>query len=132
MFAEVELPEGTDVGGFGLHPALLDAALHTLGLLPGEGTRLPFLFGDVTLHATGATALRVRVTTVGTDTVSVLATDTTGAPVATLGTVTVRTAESPAAAGCRLALRADLGRGARRRRVHRGRLGVHRSGRRAA
>ncbi|MFI5585714.1 SDR family NAD(P)-dependent oxidoreductase [Amycolatopsis sp. NPDC051758] len=95
VFAEVELPEGTEVGGFGLHPALLDAALHTLGLLPGEGTRLPFLFGDVTLHATGATALRVRVTTVGTDTVSVLATDTTGAPVATLGTVTVRTAEAP-------------------------------------
>ncbi|WP_191253729.1 type I polyketide synthase [Amycolatopsis oliviviridis] len=95
VFAEVELPEHTDVDGFGLHPALLDAALHTLGLLPGEGTRLPFLFGDVTLHAAGATALRVRVTPTGPGTVSLLATDITGAPVATLGTVNVRTAEAP-------------------------------------
>ncbi|MFJ1766976.1 SDR family NAD(P)-dependent oxidoreductase [Amycolatopsis sp. NPDC088138] len=95
LYAEVALPEGTDVDGFGLHPALLDAALHTLGLTPREGTRLPFLFGDVTLHATGATALRVRVTPTGPGSVSVLATDTTGAPVATLGTVTVRTAEAP-------------------------------------
>ncbi|QXV62995.1 beta-ketoacyl synthase [Amycolatopsis sp. TNS106] len=94
MFAEVELPEGTEVDGFGLHPALLDAALHTLGLTPGEGTRLPFLFGDVTLHATGATALRVRVTPAGSG-FSLLATDTTGAPVATIGTVAVRTAEAP-------------------------------------
>uniref|UniRef100_UPI00066CA522 type I polyketide synthase n=1 Tax=Streptomyces sp. SBT349 TaxID=1580539 RepID=UPI00066CA522 len=28
VFAEVALPDGTDPGGFGLHPALLDAALH--------------------------------------------------------------------------------------------------------
>ena len=28
VFAEVALPEGVDLGGFGIHPVLLDAALH--------------------------------------------------------------------------------------------------------
>ncbi|MFD9219258.1 beta-ketoacyl synthase N-terminal-like domain-containing protein, partial [Streptomyces sp. NPDC060064] len=32
VFAEVALPEGTATDGFGLHPALLDAALHALPL----------------------------------------------------------------------------------------------------
>ncbi|WP_199818749.1 polyketide synthase dehydratase domain-containing protein, partial [Streptomyces leeuwenhoekii] len=32
VFAEVVLPEGADADGFGLHPALLDAALHAIGL----------------------------------------------------------------------------------------------------
>ena len=32
LFAEVSLPETVDVSGFGLHPALLDAALHALAL----------------------------------------------------------------------------------------------------
>ena len=31
IFAEVALPDGVEVGTFGLHPALLDAALHVLG-----------------------------------------------------------------------------------------------------
>ncbi|WP_324611507.1 acyltransferase domain-containing protein, partial [Streptomyces sp. NRRL S-1521] len=32
VFAEVVLPEGVKAEGFGLHPALLDAALHAIGL----------------------------------------------------------------------------------------------------
>ncbi|WP_229890367.1 polyketide synthase dehydratase domain-containing protein, partial [Streptomyces griseomycini] len=32
VFAEVALPEGVSAEGFGLHPALLDAALHAIGL----------------------------------------------------------------------------------------------------
>ncbi|MEV6005152.1 acyltransferase domain-containing protein, partial [Streptomyces griseomycini] len=44
VFAEVVLPDGVDAGGFGLHPALLDAALHAADLTGGaDGTgRLPF------------------------------------------------------------------------------------------
>ncbi|OPF73203.1 polyketide synthase, partial [Streptomyces antioxidans] len=47
VFAELELPEGVraEAGGFGLHPALLDSALHAVGLgglVEGEGARLPF------------------------------------------------------------------------------------------
>ncbi|EUA85094.1 type I polyketide synthase loading module domain protein [Mycobacterium ulcerans str. Harvey] len=28
IYAEVELPEDTDIDGYGIHPALFDAALH--------------------------------------------------------------------------------------------------------
>ncbi|MFF5256852.1 SDR family NAD(P)-dependent oxidoreductase [Streptomyces leeuwenhoekii] len=73
ILAEVALPEeqhGLSTA-FGLHPALLDAALHAIGLLdePRERRlRLPFSWSGVSLHATGATALRVRVTPTGPDT----------------------------------------------------------------
>ena len=63
VFAEVALPESTGAGGFGVHPALLDAALHPL-LVTAEDqrtVRLPFAFTGITAAPTG-TALRVRVT----------------------------------------------------------------------
>ncbi|MEU5599525.1 SDR family NAD(P)-dependent oxidoreductase, partial [Streptomyces sp. NPDC020298] len=98
VFAEVALPaeaaDGAD--GFGIHPALLDAALHGLGLglLPsaGEGrARLPFSWNGVTLHASGATALRVRITQLGEeDAVSITVADTTGRPVASVESLVVR------------------------------------------
>ncbi|WP_307837625.1 polyketide synthase dehydratase domain-containing protein, partial [Sphaerisporangium melleum] len=69
MFAEVELPEEAhgEAARFGVHPALLDAALHAgaLGdLLPeAEAGRayLPFSWSGVSLYATGARSLRVKV-----------------------------------------------------------------------
>ncbi|MBO4208045.1 acyltransferase domain-containing protein, partial [Micromonospora echinofusca] len=98
VHAEVALPEGTDVAGFGLHPALLDAALHAIDLpLPGAtgGTaQLPFAWTDVRLHAEGATTLRVRITPVGpagptgpagSDGYALALCDGTGAPVASVG-----------------------------------------------
>ncbi|WP_131741818.1 type I polyketide synthase [Actinomadura roseirufa] len=65
IFAEVEPPEGLDAGAFGLHPALLDAALQATSLLgadvPSDGRiPLPFAWRGVRLHAAGATSLRVR------------------------------------------------------------------------
>ncbi|MEV6976995.1 type I polyketide synthase, partial [Kitasatospora sp. NPDC093806] len=69
LFAEVRLPlEQHDAAArFGLHPALLDAALHAVpAAAPGE-VRLPFAWNGVTLHATGATTLRVRLSPTGTD-----------------------------------------------------------------
>ena len=70
VFAEVVLAEGVDVGGvggFGVHPALLDAALHGVGLLEGfgGGVRVPFVFGGVRVYAVGARVLRVRLVGVG-------------------------------------------------------------------
>ncbi|MGC4951541.1 polyketide synthase dehydratase domain-containing protein, partial [Streptomyces sp. DT224] len=49
VFAEVSLPEDThaDARRFGLHPALLDAALHAIalgGFLPPDRPHLPFAF----------------------------------------------------------------------------------------
>ena len=96
MFVKVGLPEHQHGAAqrFCLHPALLDAALHTvvLGLL-GErtGTTLPFSWTGVTLHAVGVRGLRVRLRPVGADEVAVDIADTTGAPVATIESLALRT-----------------------------------------
>ena len=61
--AEIRLPEDGTEAGFGIHPALLDAALHPAGAAfegDSAGGVLPFSWNGVTLHATGATNLRVR------------------------------------------------------------------------
>ncbi|MDX3854927.1 type I polyketide synthase [Streptomyces sp. AK02-01A] len=101
IYAEVALPEeATDgVAGFGLHPALLQTALHALQLSaaerlgPGQadGPVVPFIWTGATLRASGATALRVRIApTAEADTVSLEAYDLTGAPVASLASLTLR------------------------------------------
>ncbi|MET7647666.1 SDR family NAD(P)-dependent oxidoreductase [Streptomyces sp. NPDC005426] len=89
LYAEVRLPESAhdDAARFGLHPALLDAAMH-VGLLdiPGRAdggqTLLPFAWNGVALHAAGATSLRVRITPVAQqDGLSLTVADEHGAPV---------------------------------------------------
>jgi len=96
VFAEITLPERAgDAGAYGVHPALLDAALHAVPFLESaepEAGRLPFAWGGVHLHAGGATTLRVRVTRTGEDTVSVSAVDTAGAPVLTAESLVSRPA----------------------------------------
>ncbi|MFE9446632.1 SDR family NAD(P)-dependent oxidoreductase, partial [Streptomyces sp. NPDC006602] len=96
LFAEVRLPEEAgqlayERGGFLLHPALLDAALHLLPLRSEGGVRLPFAWAGVRLHAVGATALRVRLTPVADgDAVAVLLTDPEGSVVATAERLALR------------------------------------------
>ncbi|WP_229074505.1 type I polyketide synthase, partial [Actinoplanes sp. DH11] len=76
VFADVNVD--VDVEGFGIHPVLLDAALHPVGVLLGsDGPLLPFVWGGVRLVATGARSLRVRLTRVG-DAVSLLLADGAG------------------------------------------------------
>ncbi|MEV4273744.1 type I polyketide synthase [Micromonospora aurantiaca] len=92
--AEVAVPDGTEVAGFGLHPALLDAALHIVGLLDSDGedasgVRLPFAWTGVTLSAVGATALRVRARRSGGG-VTLTLTDPAGAPVARIDSLVSR------------------------------------------
>ncbi|MFI9629693.1 type I polyketide synthase, partial [Streptomyces sp. NPDC052042] len=96
VFAEVALPDDarTDADRYGLHPALLDAALHAVGFGPlgdmGTG-RMAFSWEDVRLHATGATRLWIRLTPAGADgAVTVTAADDSGQAVATVGTLTFR------------------------------------------
>ncbi|MFE3002606.1 type I polyketide synthase, partial [Nocardia sp. NPDC059246] len=89
VFAEVALPDPQDAKGFGLHPALLDAALHALRLAgylsaEGSGPALPFEWSGVTVHAAEPGALRVRLTRVGEHAVAMELADPTGAPVATV------------------------------------------------
>ncbi|MFE1802240.1 SDR family NAD(P)-dependent oxidoreductase [Streptomyces sp. NPDC059517] len=105
VFAEVALPEGVDAGRFGLHPALLDSALHALDLLDQDASLLPFAWSDVTLHAEGATTARVRLDIRGDGSVALELTDVTGRPVASVGSVALRpfTADDVATAHARVA-----------------------------
>ncbi|POX58506.1 3-ketoacyl-ACP reductase [Streptomyces sp. Ru62] len=90
LYAEVATDAAPD--GFALHPALSDAALHTVGLTDAAGDEalLPFAWSGVRLYATGATALRVHVRPTGEGTVSLALADPTGAPVATVDALTLR------------------------------------------
>ncbi|MGY5123584.1 SDR family NAD(P)-dependent oxidoreductase [Streptomyces nigrescens] len=95
IFAEVALPEdvAADAAKFGLHPALLDSALHAIGLHPateaGGHAQLPFVWNTVRLHAVGAAALRVKLTPAGGG-FSVLVADGTGTVVAAVDSLVTR------------------------------------------
>ena len=84
-----------------MHPALLDAALHAAGLagLLGPGPArcwLPFAWTGVSLHAAGASALRVRLRQGrATAALSLAAADGAGAPVVSVDALVLR----PVAAG---------------------------------
>ncbi|MCP4922363.1 MAG: acyltransferase domain-containing protein, partial [Proteobacteria bacterium] len=68
VYGRVVLPASVSEtsGEYSIHPALLDAALHTLAAVglasvdtPAGEVMLPFAWSDVTLHARGAAELRV-------------------------------------------------------------------------
>ncbi|MEV5315046.1 type I polyketide synthase, partial [Streptomyces sp. NPDC052610] len=103
VFAEVAL-EGAqrgEAGRFGIHPALLDAALHAALLdsvgdtaeASGTAPRLPFAFSGVTLRRTGADTLRIRIASgdrADGGGLTVTATDPLGHPVATIDSLVMR------------------------------------------
>ncbi|SHN34426.1 type I polyketide synthase, partial [Streptomyces yunnanensis] len=96
VFAEVALaPEQQDgAARFGLHPALLDAAVQAVGLgdfLPNaEHGYLPFAWSGVHLHAAGAATLRVKVSRAGQDAVALAVADSSGEPVASVASLVLR------------------------------------------
>ncbi|MFE9221984.1 type I polyketide synthase [Streptomyces lavendulae] len=106
LFAELALPTGaqSDADAYGLHPALFDSALHTLALDPAlaagpeagdaQGARLPFAWTGVRLHASGATAVRVRLASAGSGAVSLELADPAGRPVASVDSLSLRTLSS--------------------------------------
>ncbi|CPR07650.1 erythronolide synthase, modules 3 and 4 [Mycobacterium bohemicum DSM 44277] len=93
IFAEVAVPQdgGAPAGGFDVHPVLLDAALHALGVA-GEGDRtvLPFSWQGVSLRATGATRARVRIAPAETGSISIEMADATGLPVLSVQSLAMR------------------------------------------
>ncbi|EPH39257.1 type I polyketide synthase [Streptomyces aurantiacus] len=102
VFAEVALPDGRQPGpgGYPLHPALLDAALHpsALGVLtdaPDGRTLLPYAWHDARTFGSADAALRVRLAPAGPNAIAVDVADGAGEPVASIGSLTLR----PAAAG---------------------------------
>ncbi|WP_405957178.1 type I polyketide synthase [Streptomyces phaeochromogenes] len=118
LFAEVRLPEeqAPDAARFGIHPALLDAAVHSMllagpgseagtGSEPGSGSgagygpgsgpgsgsvRLPFAWSGVQLYADGASEVRVRLTPTGPGAVTVTLADMAGRPVAGVESLVTR------------------------------------------
>jgi len=99
VFAEVAVPEdaGVDVAGFGIHPVLLDAALHAVGLTGEQAqTLLPFSWQGVSLHAAGASRARVRIAPAGAGAVSVEIADPGGLPVLSVQSLTMRPASAEA------------------------------------
>ena len=105
IHAEVSLPEEQAEGAtaFGIHPALLDAALHGVALSAPEGTaelKLPFSWSGVSLHAQGARELRVSLTPDG-ESVALQLTDSTGAAVATVASLAMRTLDPSQLQGAR-------------------------------
>jgi len=102
-FAEVVLPERALAAGdgFGVHPALLDAALHAIslgGLIdPAEPGRMlvPFSWENVDVHVAGAAAVRVRLVVdespaTGGHRVALTLVDASAVPVADIAAVTLR------------------------------------------
>ncbi|WP_345596775.1 SDR family NAD(P)-dependent oxidoreductase [Streptomyces marokkonensis] len=101
ILAEIVLPDtadaaNTNTGGFTVHPALLDAALHAVGAgtFVDDGAaqdgHLPFEWAGVSFHGTAATTLRVRLAPAGPDALSLDATDRNGTPVVSVDSLTLR------------------------------------------
>ena len=104
VYAEVGLPadQQEEAGRHGLHPALLDAALHAWlaagratadgsGDAPaGGGVRLPFSWSGASLTAVGASAVRVRLSPVDEDTITLTVADSEGRDVARVDALTLR------------------------------------------
>ncbi|OBJ48730.1 type I polyketide synthase [Mycobacterium sp. 1423905.2] len=93
VFAEVSMPDdaGLSLTDYGIHPVLLDAALHALGMADGqETTVLPFAWQGVSLHASGASRVRVRLAPCGDAAVSVELADPAGSPVLSVQALVMR------------------------------------------
>jgi pimaricinolide synthase PimS1 len=92
IFAEVVAPpEIGDAARYGLHPAVMDAAMHPYALLDlSVKAGLPLAWIGVTRQARGASRLRVRMTPTGPDRAAVAIADDRGAPVMTVGSLVVR------------------------------------------
>ncbi|MFI0858634.1 SDR family NAD(P)-dependent oxidoreductase, partial [Streptomyces sp. NPDC021098] len=96
IFAEVALPEdeAEAAAGFGLHPALLDSVLHCGAFTERKAEAgkviLPFAWSGLALHAVGASALRVRMTPTGPESVALEIADRDGAPVASVESLVLR------------------------------------------
>ncbi|MEU4312483.1 type I polyketide synthase [Nocardia sp. NPDC024068] len=97
VLADVLLPAAlsADAPGFGLHPALLDAALHAAGeVLDAEAgagqVPLPFSFNGVRLYRPGAAAVQARIRADGSGSVRVELRDAAGDPVALIESLLTR------------------------------------------
>ncbi|WP_062990975.1 type I polyketide synthase [Nocardia anaemiae] len=90
LFVEAALPDSADAGRYGLHPALLDAVLHAhLVTRPvDDAVLLPFGWEHVTLHASGAAAVRAWIAPTANGAMRVQIADPQGNAVLSIGEFT--------------------------------------------
>ncbi|WP_460700705.1 SDR family NAD(P)-dependent oxidoreductase, partial [Nocardia thraciensis] len=108
LYVEAALPDSHAAEGFGLHPVLLDAILHAhlLTRSVDDPVIVPFTWQDVALHASGATAVRARITPGAAEGLAVEIADRQGRPILSVGTVRAREVRDvPAAAGVQVPVR---------------------------
>ncbi|MBK1786603.1 alpha/beta fold hydrolase [Prauserella sp. ASG 168] len=106
VFAEAALPEAlaSEAGAFGMHPALLDAALHALGFATEDDTaRVPFAWSGAQIWAAGARSVRVWLSVAGSS-ARVRVTDATGRALLGVDELVLRSATAAAARGADEAL----------------------------
>ncbi|WP_197694300.1 polyketide synthase dehydratase domain-containing protein, partial [Mycobacterium sp. 852002-40037_SCH5390672] len=104
VFADIVIPDDSSlaVDGFGIHPMLLDAALHAMLLTEVAQTKeisvtghtssmvVPFSWAGISLQGVGAARVRARLAPAGQDAVSIELADTTGAPVLSIASLKLR------------------------------------------
>ncbi|SOJ55233.1 Phenolphthiocerol synthesis polyketide synthase type I Pks15/1 [Mycobacterium simulans] len=99
IFADVVLADNARIGasGYGIHPALLDAALHAAaywGALATDAdtgqTLLPYCWQQVALQGVGAERVRVRIVPAGPDAISLELADGAGLSVLSVGSLISR------------------------------------------
>ncbi|MGN9796460.1 polyketide synthase dehydratase domain-containing protein, partial [Streptomyces sp. OZ13] len=94
----VRLPEGVSTDGYGIHPALLDTALHVLKAAMAEQSTedsvlLPFEWTGVSLEAVAGSVLRVRAELDSESSAArIRVTDETGVPIAAVEGLLLRDA----------------------------------------
>ncbi|KAA1245370.1 SDR family NAD(P)-dependent oxidoreductase, partial [Mycobacterium simiae] len=110
VYAEVVAPEDLRVGGFGIHPAVLDAALHAWRFAnAADQLVLPFSWQGVSLHAAGAVRVRVRITPADAGSVSLALADSAGRPVLSVRQLIVRPVSGDALSAAAAAAGAAVG-----------------------
>ncbi|MGV7859122.1 type I polyketide synthase [Mycobacterium kansasii] len=104
IYAEVAAPEDVKVAGFGIHPAVLDTALHAWGFAAAaDQLALPFSWQGVSLQAAGASRVRVRITPADAGSVSVALADSAGLPVLSVRELAIRPVSGDALSAAALA-----------------------------
>ncbi|MFH8371036.1 type I polyketide synthase, partial [Streptomyces sp. NPDC018031] len=95
VYAEVALPDDTGGEGFGIHPALFDAAMHGGLLKQGEDVSaiLPFSWSGVQLGTPGLSRVRARIAPAGDLAFRIEIVSEHGEPVLTMNRLAMRPVE---------------------------------------
>ncbi|MEU7146377.1 type I polyketide synthase [Nocardia sp. NPDC046473] len=97
VFAEIELPGDVDATRYGLHPALLDAALRAPSMTEQDRVHerlLPFSWRGVRLHRAGVRHVRIRIAPLGSGELAIRAVDPEGRPVLSVDALVARSLPS--------------------------------------